>query len=314
MAFKIGWNDGHTLSGTGTGAAKIIKETDRNRAIGKLAKKYLLEYEGVEIVDCTIDRSENDMKDAVAKANNANCDLFVSNHVNAGGGKGFETFYSRKSTASNIEKAKIIHAELCATKSCLANRRCCDDYSYKGYDLYVLINTKMDAILCEIGFVDNQSCVNAVNNDEVAKAYAAGIAKAYGLKKKAATSTNINAPSSVSEFKDGCQVKVLSNAIYGGLSTARGTKVPSSVIGNTYTATKFAINAGSHEGLLAGINSWIPVNYLQVVSNATYHTVVKGDTLYSISKKYSTTVAKIQSLNGMGSSTTLTIGKRLRVK
>lgn len=188
--FKIGWNDGHTLSGIGTGAVGIIKETDRNRTIGLLARKYLLEYEDVEIVNCTIDISENDMYEAVTKANNSNCDLFVSNHVNAGGGVGFETFYSRYSTADNIRKAKIIHKYLVATKSCLKDRRCTDDYSFLGYDLYVLKNTKMDAILCEIGFVDNQDCVNAVNNDEVARAYAAGIAAAYGLKKKTTTDTN----------------------------------------------------------------------------------------------------------------------------
>ena len=187
--FKIGWNDGHTLSGPGTGASGIIKETDRNRRIGALARKYLLEYEGVEIVNCTIDYSNNDMYEAVTRANNAGCNLFVSNHVNAGGGVGFETFYSRKSTQTNINAAKIIHKHLVATRSCLLNRRCCDDYSYKGYDLYVLINTKMDAILCEIGFVDNQECVNTVNDDEVARAYASGIAEAYGLRKKAVTQT-----------------------------------------------------------------------------------------------------------------------------
>lgn len=185
--FKIGWNDGHTLSGTGTGAVGIIKETDRNRKIGALARKYLLEYENVEIVNCTIDKSENDMYEAVTKANNAGVDLFVSNHVNAGGGVGFETYYSRYSTADNINKAKIIHKYLVSTKSCLKDRRCTDDYSFLGYDLYVLKNTKMDAILCEIGFVDNQTDVNAVNNDEVARAYAAGIAAAYGLKKKTTT-------------------------------------------------------------------------------------------------------------------------------
>lgn len=187
---KIGWNDGHTLSGTGTGAVGIIKETDRNRRIGALARRYILEYEDVEIVNCTIDRSENDMYEAVTRANNAGVDLFVSNHVNAGGGVGFETFYSRYSTQDNMNKAKIIHRYLVATKSCLMDRRCTDDYSYLGYDLYVLRNTKMDAILCEIGFVDNQTCVNAVNDDEVARAYTVGIATAYGLKKKGTTTNN----------------------------------------------------------------------------------------------------------------------------
>jgi len=190
VKFKIGWNDGHTLSGKGTGASGIIKETDRNRRIGALAKKYFLGYENVEIINCTIDKSENDLYEAVTKANSFNCNLFVSNHVNAGGGKGFETFYSRKSTEANIKAANIIHKQLVSTKSCLVNRRCCDDYSFLKYDLYVLINTKMDAVLCEIGFVDNKECISAVNEDEVARAYATGIAEAYGLKKKVIVTGN----------------------------------------------------------------------------------------------------------------------------
>ena len=191
--FKIGWNDGHTLSGVGTGAVGLIKETDRNRRIGSKVRKILLEeYNNVEIVNCTVDYSSNDMGEAVTIANNNDCDLFVSNHVNAGGGYGFETFYSRKSTQSNINHAKTIHKHLVKTKSCLMDRRCCDDYSYKGYDLYVLINTKMEAVLCEIGFVDNQECINAVNDDEVARAYASGIAEAYGLTKKVNNNSNTN--------------------------------------------------------------------------------------------------------------------------
>lgn len=182
--FKIAWNDGHTLKGLGTGAEGLIKETDRNRIIGKQARHILsTEYENVLVINCTIDYSSDDMFEAVKKANDNNCDLFISNHVNSGGGVGFESFYSRYSTQSNINKCKIIHDTLCATKSCLKNRRYCDDYSYKKFDLYVLRNTKMHAILCEIGFVDNQTCINAVDNMEVARAYAEGIAKAYGLKK-----------------------------------------------------------------------------------------------------------------------------------
>lgn len=182
---KIGWNDGHTTSGIGTGAVGIIKETDRNRRVGAKARNILLnEYEGVAIIDCTFNVSSNDMAEAVNKANSNNCDVFISNHGNAGGGYGFESFYSRKSTQKNIDRTKIIHNRLVKTNSCLANRRCCDDFSYKGYDLYVLINTKMEAHLFELGFIDNQKCVNAFNDEEVARALAEGIAEAYNIKKK----------------------------------------------------------------------------------------------------------------------------------
>ena len=44
-----------------------------------------------------------------------------------------------------------------------------------------------------------------------------------------------------------------------------------------------------------------------------YHTVVAGDTLWGLSVKYKTTVANIQKWNGMGTSTVLTVGKKLIV-
>lgn len=44
-----------------------------------------------------------------------------------------------------------------------------------------------------------------------------------------------------------------------------------------------------------------------------YHTVRSGDTLSGIAKKYGTTVSRLCSLNGIKSTTTLSIGRRLRV-
>jgi len=44
------------------------------------------------------------------------------------------------------------------------------------------------------------------------------------------------------------------------------------------------------------------------------HTVRVGDTLYSIARRYSTTVEDLQRLNGLGESTAITLGRRLRVE
>lgn len=49
-------------------------------------------------------------------------------------------------------------------------------------------------------------------------------------------------------------------------------------------------------------------------SKAKYHTIKKGDTLYSLAKKYGTTVEKICDLNGITSKTVLNVGRKLRVK
>ncbi|MDE5707613.1 MAG: peptidoglycan DD-metalloendopeptidase family protein [Alistipes sp.] len=45
-----------------------------------------------------------------------------------------------------------------------------------------------------------------------------------------------------------------------------------------------------------------------------YHTIRSGDTLGAIARKYGTTVSRICSLNGISSTTTLRIGRKLRVR
>lgn len=45
-----------------------------------------------------------------------------------------------------------------------------------------------------------------------------------------------------------------------------------------------------------------------------YHTVKKGDTVYSIAKKYGTTTAKLLKWNGLKSAKALKVGQKLKVR
>lgn len=45
-----------------------------------------------------------------------------------------------------------------------------------------------------------------------------------------------------------------------------------------------------------------------------YHTVRKGETVYSIAKKYGTTAAKLLKWNGLKSAKALKVGKKLKVR
>ncbi|MFM9945785.1 MAG: peptidoglycan DD-metalloendopeptidase family protein [Bacteroidia bacterium] len=49
-------------------------------------------------------------------------------------------------------------------------------------------------------------------------------------------------------------------------------------------------------------------------ASATHHTITKGDTLYSIAKKYRTTVDKLCALNGMKPTDILDLGRKIKVK
>ena len=57
-----------------------------------------------------------------------------------------------------------------------------------------------------------------------------------------------------------------------------------------------------------------PKPVAQPKPKSTYHTIKKGDTLYSIAKKHHTTVAKLCKLNKIKETTTLQIGRKLKVR
>lgn len=65
----------------------------------------------------------------------------------------------------------------------------------------------------------------------------------------------------------GSIVTVKSNAVYGGLTAARGAKVPEYVYGSArrYTVRKIDEHLGVQEALLNEINSWIALTYLVTV-------------------------------------------------
>lgn len=61
----------------------------------------------------------------------------------------------------------------------------------------------------------------------------------------------------------GCQVTINKGAVYGGLTSARGSKVPSSQLApKKHTVSKIQVNKGVREALLKEITSWVAVSSL----------------------------------------------------
>lgn len=156
---KIVINAGHTKMGKGTGAAKYLNESRETRKIaGELIK--LLADTNHEVIPAIVDRSDNNLKEVVDLANNKKADLFISIHLNAGGGEGVECFTWKGEKLSKAAKiCENIH------KLGFKNRGVKD-----GSKLYVIKNTRMTAILVECCFVDSQSDKNKYNAEKIAKA------------------------------------------------------------------------------------------------------------------------------------------------
>lgn len=107
-----------------------------------------------------------------------------------------------------------------------------------------------------------------------------------------------------SEIAAADKVMIQSGAVYDGLSTDRGKKVPSYCIGKWYTVSQTATHNGEKEALIKEIFSWVAFKYLQkegsttttatvqterssdTAPKASTYTIQAGDTLWAIAAKY----------------------------
>lgn len=165
----IGIDMGHTLSGLGTGAIGVVKETDKNREVGKRLIQ-MLQEKGHNVINCTVDKSSNDLADRVTKANKQKLDLFISLHLNcysSVSAKGVETYSYAKSGKGN-DVAKRIQKELVSTIGW-------KDRGKKEANFYVLRKTNASAVLVELGFCSSPQDMSLWNTEKIARALFKGI-------------------------------------------------------------------------------------------------------------------------------------------
>lgn len=237
----VGIDMGHTLSGAGTGASGFVSETQKNREVGNRLMAMLKE-KGHTVINCTVDKSSNDLYDRVRKANAQKLDLFVSLHLNAykstTSEMGVETHiyngnYSGKE--ANRKRAQAIQTALVQDVKWI-------DRKVKESNFYVIRETMAPAVLVELGFCDSQGDMNKWNTEKIAAALFRGI-----------TGTAYVAPvvntGKGGTFKVGDRVVVSKNAT----TYATGQAIASWVKGQTYTVQEVK----SDRCLLSSIVSWV---------------------------------------------------------
>ena len=146
----IGVNCGHTVSGTpGCGAVGLLNESNETRLIGYKVME-ILRNAGHKVVDCTDDyassMSEN-LRQICSLANSVKLDMFLSIHLNAGGGHGVEAY-----TYGGVDKAHASDIVEKISSLGFKNRGVKD-----GSWIYVVKNTNAPAVLVEVCFVDNKT-------------------------------------------------------------------------------------------------------------------------------------------------------------
>ncbi|EJP81072.1 N-acetylmuramoyl-L-alanine amidase [Bacillus cereus] len=109
-----------------------------------------------------------------AVANQKGAKVFISNHLNSGGGTGYESFVYNRNDSSTNRLQDLIHAEGMKVLAPLGFH----DRGKKTADLAVVRETHMPAVLTENGFIDNATDMSHIRKDEVLRKLAQAYAKA----------------------------------------------------------------------------------------------------------------------------------------
>lgn len=177
---KIYLDAGH--GGTDPGAVgNGLIEKVLTLKISKRVETLLTAYQNVETKMSRTGDTYPTLSDRTNEANSWGADYFMSFHINAGGGNGYEDFVYPGSTKSIVYQ-NIIHAEINKTIDTMKNR------GQKQAHFHVLRNTKMPSILTECGFIDSVSDAALLKQDEfingLAQGHVNGLVKSFGLIKK----------------------------------------------------------------------------------------------------------------------------------
>ena len=152
-----------------------IKESDVVLDVSKIVKK-LLSEKGLKVVLTRNKEVDLDLPQRVSFANRKNADIFVSIHANASRGKrrdinGLETFFYRG------WKGRLLAKRI--QKQILKVSPGSPDRGVKQGRFYVIKNTKMPAVLVEIGFLtgrlDARRLDKSIHRKRIAYAIARGI-------------------------------------------------------------------------------------------------------------------------------------------
>lgn len=159
-----------------------LKECNVVLEIGKYIKDMFANYENVEIKFSRLGDKNFSLSQRTNEANAWGADLYLSIHINAGGGIGFESFIYPGTGSRTQAFQNAVHAKIMSKKVFTKDR------GKKRANFHVLRETKMTAMLTENGFIDNKTDAGILKNRAklilIAAGHVEGVAEFLGLKKK----------------------------------------------------------------------------------------------------------------------------------
>ena len=289
---KVIIDPGH--GGTDSGATgNNLLEKDYNLLISKYMYDRFKEL-GIPVAitrdsDTTLSPTDR-VNTILNKFGNSSDVILISNHVNSGGGEGAEVIYAlrnKDTLAKNI--LNNIGATGQETRK-YYQRRLPSDTSKDYY--FIHRNTgNLEPLIVEYGFIDNTKDVEFLkeNYEELAEAVISAVANYIGVPYKAPNGLITNT-----------YVVQKGDTLYS-IANKLGTTVSELKKENNLTSNTLQI----------GEVLRIPTKEIYEEEENIY-IVKKGDSLYSIAKKYNTTVEELKRINNL-TSNILSIGQVLKL-
>lgn len=183
---KVFLDPGHGGSDPGA-VANGLKEKDLTLAIAKRIRDILAtEYEEIAV---KMSRTGDETVSLDARTTNANAwgaHFFLSIHINAGGGDGFESYIHTMTSLKTQTIRKALHPRIMEQIGG-------DDRGMKTANFAVLRQTNMSACLTENLFIDNGSDAAKLKDPafiaKIARGHVNGLQEGLGLKRKQQAAT-----------------------------------------------------------------------------------------------------------------------------
>ena len=279
--------------------------------------------------------------------NNSPGVILVSNHINAGGGEGAEIVYALRNTPE-LSSMALDNITKSGQKARGIYQRVLPENPSKDYYYILRESGNVEPILVEYGFIDNTNDQRKLINNITD--YAEGVVKAIadyaGIQYIPPGSTNVDTEDTYTVQKGDTlygiarkynlkvdELKSLNNLIGNEIYVGQTLQIRP-IQGNSYTVkrgdTLYSIareynvsvkdlkevNNLNTDVLYIGQELLIPSEVIDDITDDevdnNIHVVQRGDSLYSISKKYKTTVQELIDLNNLENNT-LSIGQKLKV-